>query len=161
MTAHDDIWKVCQKEIRTFLSNILSWIPVPNDFKTQVKTQVAASAKKLHLVHGSTSTGSSFGAPNFPDLNSIENQWGELKRRVHKGGPRTLEDMELLLWDYCVMMCALIFFALHSPVTNIIGEDTMLLLGKRVAQNIKCRGYNNCHRCGFVKNNFELFTCLG
>ena len=30
------------------------------------------------------------------DLNPIENLWGELKRRVHERGPRTLDNLEIL-----------------------------------------------------------------
>lgn len=53
-----------------------------------------------------------------PDPNLIEIQWSELRRRVHKRGPRALEDLERLCESE-------IRYSVYSFIKRYAGEEEL------------------------------------
>ncbi|XP_056614768.1 granzyme-like protein 1 [Triplophysa dalaica] len=75
-----------------------------------------------------------------PDLNPIENLWSELKRRVQRRGPRSLDDLERLCKEECTLKVYLgvidttllptgieVNSFPHAGFENKPGNDIMLL----------------------------------
>ena len=63
-----------------------------------------------------------------------------------------------MIWRDYFKRNGLRFLSLYSiTLLDVLGGDVMLFYWQReVLSSIKCRGANNCGRCGIVKSNYFL-----
>ena len=89
-----------------------------------------------------------------PDLNPIENLWGELKRRVQKRGPRSLDDLERLCNEEWSKIPLSVFSHLVKHYRRRL--CAVFLAKGGVVQSINIRGANNCGTHDLMLNNYFL-----
>ena len=60
-----------------------------------------------------------------------------------------------MIWRNVLKRNGLRFLSLYSTtLSDVVGEDSMLIFWQREVQRIKCRGANNCGTHCFDKNNY-------
>lgn len=89
----------------------------------------------------------------FPDLNPIENLWSELKRRVQRRGPRSLDDLEILCKEEWSKIPLSVFSNLVKHYKRRLGA---VLLAKGGCTKHNIRGANNCGTHDLMLNNIFL-----